>query len=147
MNSVQSHVDLDGCRVADLFCGSGSLGIEALSRGAGSCVFVDADRAAIEATAANLTRTGLDHGATVVRGDVLGWLVDMAECDLVLMDPPYSFDDWATIFRALRSDWAVTESDRELGVPDGWDLRRGRRHGATWVQLLSRREADAAHAG
>ncbi len=139
MNSVQSHVDLDGCRVADLFCGSGGLGIEALSRGAGSCVFVDADRAAVEATTANLERTGLGHHATVVRRDVLGWLVDSPEFDLVLMDPPYSFDDWAEIFRSLKSTWAVTESDRDLEVPDGWDLHRGRRHGATWVQLLCRR--------
>src|SRR6266853_3095766 len=57
---VSSMMSFEGLAVADLFAGSGALGIEALSRGAGRVVLVDADRAAIETIRANLTRTDLD---------------------------------------------------------------------------------------
>jgi 16S rRNA (guanine966-N2)-methyltransferase len=76
----------EGLRVADLFAGSGALGLEALSRGAAHCVFVDKDRAAIDAIRANVTALGasgelLAGGAEHVR--VPGPL------DLAFLDPPY----------------------------------------------------------
>ena len=81
---------LDGARVLDLFAGSGALGIEALSRGAGSAVFVDDDARAVAAVRANLDRLGL--GAPVHRADAAGFLGRPAgpPFDLVLLDPPYS---------------------------------------------------------
>ena len=59
-------VSIDGAAVADLFAGSGALGIEALSRGAASCVFVERDRAALQALRANIAALGLAGRATVV---------------------------------------------------------------------------------
>jgi 16S rRNA (guanine966-N2)-methyltransferase len=81
---------LGGERVLDLFAGSGALGIEALSRGAGEAVFVDSDTRAVAAIRRNLEAIGVD--ATVVRRDALAYLRDASErpYDLVFLDPPYS---------------------------------------------------------
>jgi len=79
---------VEGMRAADLFAGSGALGIEALSRGAVHATFVDSDRRAARAVQENLDALG----ARVVR-DVVAWLRAAAgdeEFDLVLLDPPYS---------------------------------------------------------
>ena len=83
---------LDGAKVLDLFAGSGALGIEALSRGATSAVFVENDRDALRAIERNLEKLRLT-GARVVRGDALLTLAQEAmagaKYDLVLVDPPY----------------------------------------------------------
>ncbi|HET8672108.1 MAG TPA: 16S rRNA (guanine(966)-N(2))-methyltransferase RsmD [Thermoleophilaceae bacterium] len=81
---------LDGERVLDLFAGSGALGIEALSRGAASAVFVDSDPRAVEAVRRNLESLG--SAATVHRRDALAYLRSARErpFDLVFLDPPYS---------------------------------------------------------
>jgi 16S rRNA (guanine966-N2)-methyltransferase len=83
---------LDGARVLDLFAGSGALGIEALSRGAASAVFVEQDPDALRAIERNLDKLRLT-GARIVRGDAL-WTIAQeasagAKYDLVLVDPPY----------------------------------------------------------
>ncbi len=76
-------------RVLDLFCGSGALGLEALSRGATSCVFVDEHRQAISVTDENLIKAKLDGGRTV-KADVFSFLQrDPTTYDLILADPPY----------------------------------------------------------
>ncbi|MFN5832476.1 MAG: RsmD family RNA methyltransferase, partial [Akkermansiaceae bacterium] len=70
-------------RVLDLFCGSGALGLEALSRGAASCVFVDEHRQAIAVTDENLKKAKLDGGRTV-KADVFSFLQrDVATYDLI----------------------------------------------------------------
>ncbi|HEX4083111.1 MAG TPA: RsmD family RNA methyltransferase, partial [Acidimicrobiales bacterium] len=77
---------VEGASVVDLFCGSGALGAEALSRGAADVTFVDHDTAALEAVRANLAATGLAaRSVTVVRAELPGWLsrcppVDVALC-------------------------------------------------------------------
>ena len=78
-------------RVADLFAGSGALGLEALSRGAASCLFVEQDKAALDALRANLAKLG---GAKEIGGDVRAQSVlalgpAPAPLDLIMMDPPY----------------------------------------------------------
>jgi 16S rRNA (guanine966-N2)-methyltransferase len=87
---------LDGAKVLDLFAGSGALGIEALSRGATSAVFVDSDRDAVRAIDRNLEKLRLT-GARIVRGDALLTLAQEsmagAKYDLVLVDPPYGMLD------------------------------------------------------
>ena len=77
----------DGLAVADLFAGSGALGIEALSRGAASCLFVEQDRAALDALRANLA--ALKLAADVRATSVLALPPAPAPLDLVVMDPPY----------------------------------------------------------
>ena len=78
-----------GARVLDLFCGSGALGLEALSRGAASCVFVDEHRQAVAVTEENLNQSRLD-GGRCVKAEVFSFLSrDAATYDLILADPPY----------------------------------------------------------
>jgi 16S rRNA (guanine966-N2)-methyltransferase len=134
-SSLESMDAVRGASVVDLFCGSGALGIEALSRGAASATFVDDDPAALTAVRANLTATGLE--GDVVGADALRWLEAAERVDLALVDPPYSFDDWDTLFSRVRAGLLVAESDRALELPPGWRTVRLKRYGGTVVHLAA----------
>lgn len=83
--------DIPGMKVLDLFGGTGQLGIEALSRGAKSAVFVDASDSACRLIKENLKRTKLDASARVVRSDYQTFLKTTQErFDIILLDPPYA---------------------------------------------------------
>lgn len=88
--------DLADARVLDLFAGSGAAGIEALSRGAASVVFVEKDAGAVAVIEANLRATSLAGSAAVIaRADALAWLgrpssIAGSPFDIVLVDPPYA---------------------------------------------------------
>lgn len=84
--------DLPGATFLDLFAGSGAIGIEALSRGCKSAVFVEYDRAALSCIAANLERTKLAADAVVLPMEVMGaltYLKNAEPFDIIFMDPPY----------------------------------------------------------
>ena len=86
--------EVEGARVLDLFCGSGQMGIEALSRGAQSCVFVDSSRASQDVTKKNLTTTGLMKQARVAAMDYQMFLKSSKDTfDLVFLDPPYRMQE------------------------------------------------------
>jgi 16S rRNA (guanine966-N2)-methyltransferase len=86
--------DIDGLDVLDLFAGSGALGLEALSRGAATCLFVDHDSAAVAAVRANVADLGLEHRTRVRRADSRRVLRDEQRAGrrfgLLLIDPPYT---------------------------------------------------------
>lgn len=83
--------DLPGTRVLDLFGGTGQLGIEALSRGAASAVFVDLREEACRLIRENLRRTKLEKEATIVRCDYLQYLKECHDqFNIVFLDPPYA---------------------------------------------------------
>lgn len=83
--------DIPGKRVLDLFGGTGQLGIEAISRGARSAVFVDASDRACTLIRENLRRCKMDQQGKVVHSDYIQYLVNCRETfDIVLLDPPYS---------------------------------------------------------
>jgi 16S rRNA (guanine966-N2)-methyltransferase len=135
-SSLESMDGVRDASVLDLFCGSGALGIEALSRGATSATFVDDDPAAIAAVRANLASTGLD-GGEMVRADAVRWLDGDVAYDLALVDPPYSFNGWDDVFSRLRAKLVVAESDRDLEIPVGWLMVRRKRYGGTVVHLVA----------
>lgn len=82
--------EIPGATVLDLFSGSGQLGIEALSRGAKRCVFVDSSRESIATTKQNLKTTGLFDQSVVITSDSIAYLKSCSEhFDIVLLDPPY----------------------------------------------------------
>lgn len=93
-SSVQ--FELEGAKVLDLFCGSGQMGIEALSRGASLCVFVDRSKASIDVTKQNLSVTGLAPASRVVQTEAKSYLTGAVsrtvreQFDIVFLDPPYS---------------------------------------------------------
>ena len=140
-----------GARVLDLFSGSGALGIEALSRGANSCVFVDRHRKAVEAIRGNLARAKLT--GTVRAQDVTAFVAQAAPAsfDLVFADPPFALaaDDRAhpasllaggDLARAVAADGLfVIELPAE--PPSGnasWALLRSRRYGQAWIAFYRR---------
>ena len=137
-NSLDSAGLVDGAVVADLFAGSGALGIEALSRGAASCVFVERDRAALKALRANIAALRLEARATVVTSDVPAWIPALRGVDLVLIDPPYEFEGWERLLTLLQVPYVVAEADHEIDPPPGWERLRSRRYGRTWVTQLER---------
>src|SRR5215510_12005244 len=105
-NALGSADVVRDARVADLFAGSGALGIEALSRGAAHCTFVERDRAALRTLRANLDHLGVADRARVVPGDALV-MAGGVDAELVLADPPYAFDRWAELLGALGAAFVV----------------------------------------
>jgi 16S rRNA (guanine966-N2)-methyltransferase len=123
--------------IVDLFCGSGAMGLEALSRGAASATFVDHDPGALEAVRTNLASVGLEGSpATVLRAELPGWLERSVPYDVAFCDPPYAFDRWDALLGWLQADVAVLESAEEIAVPSGWEVTRSRRYGSTLVTVV-----------
>ena len=135
--------DLTGARVLDLFAGSGALGIEALSRGAASALFVDRDARAVAAIRRNLETLGTRSEAEVRRQDALRFLSGFeGTFDLVLVDPPY--DSAARIagplaerLPALLAEGAVivTESDKRRPLELPLPLLRERVYGDVRIAI------------
>jgi 16S rRNA (guanine966-N2)-methyltransferase len=139
-NSLFSLDAIEGARVLDAFAGSGALGIEALSRGALHATFVETGRDALAALRENLETMQLGARGRVVPGDALVHLERTAAegevYDLVLLDPPYGFDQWDELLAAVPvGARVVIESDREVVVPDSWEVHRRKRYGGTVVTL------------
>ncbi len=89
------HNEIPGCRFLDLFSGSGAIGIEALSRGASACWFVDNSRKAAACISANLKFTHLEEKAVVLQTDMrsaISRLRSQEPFDIIFMDPPYLKD-------------------------------------------------------
>ena len=122
--------EIPGARVLDLYAGTGALGIEALSRGAGHVVFVDEDRRAEALVAENLARCGLLNGYVIIRASValaIEQLVQSAHdpFDIVLLDPPYAPESRSSFEAILagagrvlaRTGVAVLEHSRRQPAP------------------------------
>lgn len=135
--------DVTDADVLDLYAGSGALGIEALSRGAASAVFVDAEHEAAETVRANLTTLG-ERGEVVCR-DALDYLRDVGgqrRFDLVLCDPPYDSavavaPSLAEMLPAVLYDTSVTvtESDTRMPLQLPFPTTRERDYGTTRIVI------------
>jgi 16S rRNA (guanine966-N2)-methyltransferase len=133
---------VDGASVLDLFAGSGAMGLEALSRGAATATFVENDRDACRTIDRNIAKLRVG-GATVLQRDVLQVLATEATTyDLILVDPPYAFDEDARLApylaRALEPDGLVvyeTTSRREPALP-GLSMRTSRTYGSARLTLF-----------
>jgi 16S rRNA (guanine966-N2)-methyltransferase len=136
-NALGSLDVLDGARVADLYAGSGAVGIEALSRGAVHCTFVECDRDALRALRTNIDTLGLGERSRVVTGDAMA-VAAALDVDLAFADPPYDFAAWDRLLSLLAAPFVVAESGAALVAPPGWEVTRSRRYGRTWVTFLQR---------
>jgi 16S rRNA (guanine966-N2)-methyltransferase len=129
----------EGLRVADLFAGSGALGLEALSRGAAQCVFVETDRAAIEVIRRNLAALGAE-------GEILSTPAEHARLpgplDLAFLDPPYGSGLAPAVLARLPlapGGWASVETARSESVAAaGLEVEAERVHGKAKLTLLRR---------
>jgi 16S rRNA (guanine966-N2)-methyltransferase len=128
----------------DLFAGTGALGIEALSRGAASVVFVDRSALSLAAVRINLESCGLADGARVVNDEALSYVASADPVDVALLDPPYDFDEWDALLSAVRCEVAVVESDREVLAPVGVSVLSSRRYGGTVVTMLRFDDRDGS---
>lgn len=147
-NIVTARLDLSGLAVLDLYAGSGALGLEALSRGAASAVFVESDPRTAAIIARNIETLGLP-GATLRRGAVSAVLAGGASSpvDLVLADPPYEVaaaEVEAALAALSAHGWvregtvAVVEcaaAGAPLTWPDGWTPWPERVYGDTRLEL------------
>jgi 16S rRNA (guanine966-N2)-methyltransferase len=132
-NSLVSHVDLAGATVLDVFAGTGALGLEALSRGAGHATFVESDRHALVAVRTNVEALGFADRATVIPGDATR--VALPPVDVAFADPPYAFTAWPPLLERIDAGVLVVESDREVPVGEGREVLKTKRYGTTVVTL------------
>jgi 16S rRNA (guanine966-N2)-methyltransferase len=114
--------DVEGRRVLDLFAGTGQLGIEALSRGAASCVFIDSDKTAAGIVKENLRACSLD--GAVLQTDALSYLGECGKFDLIFVDPPYDSGLYDGVLQKINSvdilsdgGIIICESRRETPMP------------------------------
>jgi len=140
---------IEGASVLDLFAGSGALGLEALSRGADACVFVERDRRTARTIRSNLERCRLQERGQVLAADWRAGLRrlsgDGTRFDLLLVDPPWASaetDEWLAALEAVAADGALLCLERQRGlVPattEGWTLRRTLQVGDTAFHLFDR---------
>jgi 16S rRNA (guanine966-N2)-methyltransferase len=134
---------VEGLKVLDLFAGSGSLGLEARSRGAKDVTFVERDFEAVKAIKKNLEMLG--YSATIIRDDVINFLKKSRalDCDLIFMDPPYMYERCAEAVELLKraiqpGHRAVLVHERfyEETLPDfgsGIELLKRKKYGQTEI--------------
>lgn len=133
----------EGLRVGDFFAGSGAIGLEALSRGAASCLFVERDRAAIAAIRANTARLGVP-APDIRQGDVLGLGPAPAPLDIIFMDPPYgtgagvvALDKLGRLGWTGPATWVSIEAGRgEVIAVKGYEIETERAVGKATLYLL-----------
>jgi 16S rRNA (guanine966-N2)-methyltransferase len=129
-------------RVADLFAGTGALGLEALSRGAAHCTFVENDRLALEALKTNVTK--LSANADVRSGSALALGHASKPFDLILMDPPYMTGAGSvTLDKLARQGWvspatliSIETSKKENVAVDGFEIDVVRDYGKARITLM-----------
>jgi 16S rRNA (guanine966-N2)-methyltransferase len=134
-------------RVLDLFAGTGQMGVEALSRGAASAVFVDREEAAVRVIRRNLAGTPFEHRAAVVKGDFLEFLgkQEKNSFDLIFLDPPYGGNllnqalKTVEKFDILSSDGIIMceyALHDAVACPASYQLHREYRYGKIRVALI-----------
>jgi 16S rRNA (guanine966-N2)-methyltransferase len=147
-NVLAAQLDFTGLEVLDLYAGSGALGLEALSRGAGSAILVESDHRAAAMITRNVAALGL-AGAIVRRAPVTTVLTagTATAADLVFADPPYDVGNpevQAVLTLLAEKGWATTgtvavierpASGPELKWPSGWEPVQQRRYGDTRLEL------------
>jgi 16S rRNA (guanine(966)-N(2))-methyltransferase RsmD len=146
--------DMEGRRVLDLFAGTGQLGVEALSRGAGFVVFVDSNPQASKLIGENLGLCGFAGSAEVLTRDALRYLKGCEPFDIIIADPPYDtslagealqriigFDKLANngiIICETKTDWVTPD------IPPPYHLRKTYKYGRTMITRIERSGAPQA---
>ncbi|HMS24298.1 MAG TPA: 16S rRNA (guanine(966)-N(2))-methyltransferase RsmD [Acidimicrobiia bacterium] len=156
-NMLEARIDFDGCTVADLYAGTGALGLEALSRGANAVTFVERDKKACEIITKNIDRV-VNHiqqdektkmTTSCVQGDVKRFVSTRAQeqsCDLVFCDPPYDNDIDASVINILvpqgllvyeTDKRKLAEAEKDLSTHDRCDeILISREMGSAGVIIL-----------
>ncbi len=146
-NMIGSRASLHEAVVLDLFAGSGAYGLEALSRGARRCTFVEQSVAAAEVVRHNIAELGFVDRSDVLCGSVERATADFAtraaNVDVVFADPPYGYPGWDALMSTLAkvvkiSGLVIAESNDVVAVGADWGDAVTRRYGTTVVTLWTR---------
>lgn len=135
--------ELEDKKVLDLFAGSGQLGIEALSRGARHCTFLENNREALKIIENNVSHCGFDSKSNIIFADATAYLLRKENFDIAFLDPPYNKGliekCLPLLFRLMSDDGIVVcETSAAENLPeniDGWYADRVRRYGKTKLTL------------
>jgi len=150
MNALRSRGALEGAHVLDMFCGTGALGLEAISQGAASCIFADKARSSIDLARANAGQLGLgDAQAGFILADAVKFPAPAAgqeeSISLVLLDPPYNTGLILVALEVLAAgnwlaDGAIIVAESENGcewlMPREYKILDDKRYGDTMVSYL-----------
>lgn len=139
---------IPNARVLDLFCGSGALGIESLSRGAGEVVFNDCSEESLALLKKNLSR--VEGNYRIFQEDFRAFLSRAESAfDLIFCDPPYRESYLAQILRLVdergllaEGGLAIYESEREETPPAGWRFADARKYGRTLVYFTEKERSN-----
>jgi 16S rRNA (guanine(966)-N(2))-methyltransferase RsmD len=148
------HFDLPGAEVLDLFGGTGQLGIEALSRGASECVFVDEREDACKIIRENLKRTGFTNQASVLRSDYAAYLKKCSKkFDIIILDPPYAEIFLENSLKMITeidilNSGGIMVAERPLGKELPWDFpgyqrSKDYKYGKTLITLYRKNEVQS----
>lgn len=150
---LTTRIDLQGLGVLDLFAGSGSLGIEAISRGARHVTFVETNREAVRFIEQNLGALGCTEAGLVLDVDAMHFLRSTSQrYDLIFADPPYAFEATSDIpeavfsLGALKADgWLVIEhsTDLHFATTALYEIEPERKFGRTLVTFFRHRKAGS----
>ena len=142
---------IPGATMLDLFAGSGQMGIEALSRGASHCVFVDNSREAITVIKKNLNNTDLFSKATVAQMDAIRYIERASsKFDFIFADPPYHKEIAGGLLPYLdkmleEGGCIAIETEREANLPDevlSLVLKKRYNYGSTTIWMYNKRESE-----
>ncbi len=143
--------DIEGRRVLDLFAGSGQLGLEALSRGAESAVFVDSSDAAINVLKQNVKAAGLEAGSRIVKSDFASFALSCNDTfDIAFVDPPYAaglFEEAVKKIAPIMSDYGMIFCEHPTDVtlsPEIADFKivKTYKYGKVAVELYKKGERE-----
>ena len=139
--------DIAGATVLDLFSGSGALGIEALSRGASHCVFVDKSSQSIDATQKNIEATRFGDASCVINTDSIEFIKKTDKTfDIIFIDPPYESELYESSLRAIKDSgilsddgFIVLEYDINTTPPfktSGFEIVKDRKYGRVKILIM-----------
>jgi 16S rRNA (guanine(966)-N(2))-methyltransferase RsmD len=131
---------LAGTEVIDLYAGSGSFGIECLSRGARRVTFVEQARPALSAIEGNLDRLGFADRAQIMALPVARALDTLGSVDVAFCDPPYAQDPWPALLPRIQARLLVGHAEQPVELTPEWTELRRRRYGRANIVIARRAE-------
>lgn len=139
---IESQGGIAGATVIDLFAGSGSFGLESLSRGAAHVRFIEKDRRALSALRANISHLGFGDRCEVIAAPVERVLPHLGSADIAFCDPPYALDVWELLLEHLDVGVLVGHAEFDIALGPQWRELRRRTYGRSRI-VLATPAADA----
>ena len=139
--------DIAGATVLDLFSGSGALGIEALSRGASHCVFVDKSSQSIDATQKNIEATRFGDASSVINTDSIDFIKKTDKTfDIIFIDPPYESELYESSLRAIKDSGILSDDgfivlEYDINITPifettGFEIVKDRKYGRVKILIM-----------